>query len=441
MVLRPMHIVTALTIIVQLTPGVLQAETIGLLDAYTLALENDTRVQIARFEQDAASAREDQSVAQIFPRLSLFGQFSKNELEYDADVLPSRRYNGARYGAGVTQKVFDLPVMAQLKSTRAQLRSVSYRLADETQLLAVRVAENYFGILAAQRELKAFSDELQAIEQQVTQSEAMAERQLVSMTDLLDIRARRDLLAVKTIEAENNVALAQEAFYALLGERNYEPAAINAVAKQLVDVSPVEASLEAMLANNQQVMSLRADQDAAKALIERARGTAFPTAEIVVNQQHSDVGFDNTTSPPRDTFYIGVNVNWTLMEGGGGRARLREAWANYHVASERLKDIRQRLEQMLRSAHLALNASHKRMAAAENSLESAKLSYQAAIRARELGVGRVLDVLMSRSAVTRAELDSISAAFDNLMSWLELEYVGGQLNTQTLAAIDQRLSS
>lgn len=405
-------------------------------EAYELALNNDARLQMARYQLDATQAREDSTFARVLPRVTAFGQFSQNEVRYDSNLLESREYDGTRYGLSLSQTLFNKPIFSQIAAAKARTGGVGSRFDDEVQLLAVRTADAYLSVLSARKELKAFTDELVALEQQSIQSKAMADRQLISVTELLEVNARRDLVKTRQINAENNLARAREEFFLIVGSRDYLPVEIAEAKVMSVPDTDIDKLVKDALATNPKIASLEAEQRAARATIDSEWGTFFPNLELVVNQQYSDVGFDNTTSPPRNTFFVGLNVNWALVEGGAGRARLREAWANYYGATEKLKLQRQEVERDIRSISSDLQSSGQRIDAARQSKDSALMSFNAAEKALQLGSGRTVDVLLSRSAATRAELNLTSAYFDNYISWLRLKYVTGNLSLSALAALE-----
>lgn len=415
------------------------SQELTLLEAYRLAADNDTRLQIAGYRRDIVEAQGDQTLAQMLPSVRVFSQYSKNEVEYEDDIRPAQEYDGRRYGASLSQRLFDMSTYSQIRSANARSDGANLTLADETQLLAARVAQAYFDVLASEGRSKALSDELLALQQQVRQSDAMVKRQLVSITEQLEVTARRDLVETQYIDAENAAALAKEALYVMLGTRELLPRSLSQDFEPFTVSGNLDASIAAALALNPKVRALKAEQAAAKAGIDQVVGSALPRVDFVATRQYSDIGFDNSSSPARDTTYFGLNVNWTLVEGGAVRARAREAWANYYSAGEQLKAQQQAVEQELRSAWLGVRASQKRVSAAKRSLESAALSFHAAERAQKLGVGRVVDVLLSRSAMTRAELNLVAASADNAMAWVELHYIKGDLDEALLAEVQARL--
>ncbi len=68
--------------------------------------------------------------------------------------------------------------------------------------------------------------------------------------------------------------------------------------------------------------------------MQEQKGGHYPTFDLVLSTQRSDVGYDNQTSPQRDTEYIGVDINLPLFAGGSTSARVREAWSQYYIARE-----------------------------------------------------------------------------------------------------------
>lgn len=415
------------------------AQELTLTDAYQRALENDARLQIIKFQRDASEAQLDQAGALMYPSLSMFSQYSKNNVEFENDFADPRRYDGLRYGVSLSQRVFDYSVYSQIQGATSRKEVAIYTLDDETQLLGVRVAQAYFDVVAAQGEFLALGDEWQALKEQAKQVDALAARQLISTTEQLEVGARRDLIETRYIDAENSLALAKESLYMLTGARDWLPAEFNQAFVPFQVSQSLEEIVDQVLQENSQIKALEAQRQSARTFIDQAWGSVLPTVSLVATQQYSDIGFDNTTSPPRDTSYIGLNVNWTLIEGGAARARAREAWANYYAANERLKQIKQDIERELRSAWLEINASEKRAQAAKRALTSAELSLEAAVQSQKLGVGRVVDVMLSQSALTRAKVNVVNATVANAMAWIRLAYIRGELNVDTLDAIQARL--
>ena len=159
--------------------------------------------------------------------------------------------------------------------------------------------------------------------------------------------------------------------------------------------------------------------------VKREKGSWWPEVSLIFSHQYSDVGFDNLTAPPRNTESVSIAVNYPLIQGGAGAARIRGAWAEYYVAKEELESTRREIETQTRSAWVRLSAANKRVKAAQQALESAEVNVLATQKSVRAGAARVTDVLFALAQRTRAQRDRAFAEQQRIMAWLELELVTG----------------
>ncbi|MDG2271511.1 MAG: TolC family protein, partial [Halioglobus sp.] len=165
--------------------------------------------------------------------------------------------------------------------------------------------------------------------------------------------------------------------------------------------------------------------EAAEFGVKREKGSWWPEVSLVFNQQYSDVGFDNLTSPPRNTEIVSIAVNYPLFQGGAGAARIRGAWAEYYATKEELEGVKREVETQTRSAWVRLSAANKRIVAAQQAVEAATVNVSAAQKSVKAGTARVTDVLFALAHRTRARRDRFFAEQQRIMAWLELELITG----------------
>ena len=60
-----------------------------LFDIYQMARDGDPNIAIARFRVDGAEAERDIARGKNFPQVSLFGDWSRNKINYEGDTLSS----------------------------------------------------------------------------------------------------------------------------------------------------------------------------------------------------------------------------------------------------------------------------------------------------------------------------------------------------------------
>jgi len=182
--------------------------------------------------------------------------------------------------------------------------------------------------------------------------------------------------------------------------------------------------------------------NAARKGIEREKGSWWPEVDFVYNAQYSDVGFDNLTSPPRNTETYSISMRYPLFEGGAGAARLRGAWAEFYSAQQSLEAAKRQAGGRARAAWVNLESASERVQAARQAVTTTEKNLDASRKAVRAGTARVTDVLLALAQNTRAQRDLSEARFQRAMGWLELELATGKdpllLATEFSAALHGR---
>ena len=189
---------------------------------------------------------------------------------------------------------------------------------------------------------------------------------------------------------------------------------------------------ELSMTNNALLASKHEAVLVAQEAVQQQKGGHYPTFDLILSGQRSDVGFDNQTSPQRDTTYIGVDINLPLFSGGATSARVRGAWSEYYMAREEEEAARREVLKLTRGAWLNTRSSRKRIDSAVLSVKSATKSYEAMSKSFSYGTVRASDVLAALHIRTRAERDYQNALYSYLVNWLRLKRESGSLEAGDL---------
>ena len=401
-------------------------DEISIIDAYLLAREYEPALAFARYQVDIAESQQDQAFSEFLPQVNLFGQWSENEIRYDDAVLfPDRDYPGARYGVQVSQSLVNVAnVMENRRLEFLVDEKQGLLIAAEATLLQELVGA-FFSVLKADEEVDLLETELAAVSMQLEEATALYDSNLIPITQLLETETRLASLEADLVMAQGAASTSRENFIAFTGRRELEPMPIKKRLTSLNQYSTPEMAATTAIGNSPLVLAARSALDAEKRGVDREQSRWIPEVNLSVNVQHSDVGFDNTSSPPRDTSSVAIGFNYPLFEGGAGSARRRAAWARYHAAKTQLLAQERAAETRARSAWLNLEAQAKRLIAAENAVKTSKTNVDASQKAVKLGTARLTDALFALAQNTRAERDYVAAKFNHAMAWLELELSTG----------------
>jgi outer membrane protein TolC len=294
----------------------------------------------------------------------------------------------------------------------------------ESQLLGA-LAKAYLSVLLSDADLAQFETELNALEQQLEEANALYERSLLPITQVLETQTRADTLRADVIAARGQSAIARENLIALVGTRDIEPMTVaDRVSLTSTAVSASDAAIMAF-ESSPEVAAAKEGVLAARKSIAREKGSWVPNVDLIFSSQYSDVGFDNLTSPPRTSESVPSAFNYPLLAGGAGSARLRGAWAEFYTAQQQVEAAKRTGETRARSAWVQLQAASERVSAARQAVKTSKTNLDASRKAVKAGTARVTDVLMAMAQNTRAERDLSAARFLRAMGWLELELATG----------------
>ena len=403
--------------------------------SFELARERAPSLMLASYKVEVADAERDLAKAQILPQVNVFGEWSENQIEYRGGLLApaDREYSGERYGLQARQTIFNMADWKKVSVQSALLQQSKSNLASSEARLLRQVTGAYLSVLLSDADEEYLKSELSGLKRQLQEAEALFNAKLLPLTDLLETRARHDRVHAELIAAKGATAIARERFIQLVGERDFELLPT----KSDIALRPNSADLQAAIDRaHRDSPDVRAAADALRAAeeqVELERGSRLPKVYLSFNSQYSDVGFDNLTSPPRDTETLQLSVNFPLFEGGGGGARVRRAWGRFYASQSELAMVRLEVETSVRSAWLALGTSIEQVAAARQAVTSAEVSLDAARKSVGAGTAKFTDVLLSLAILTGANRDLSAAIFNQINAWVELEVAIG-MNPQNVAA-------
>jgi len=415
------------------------AQPASLYDVFAEALQADPRVKIAQHRVEMGKAEQDSAFGALLPQANISAQFSDNDVYYDTDLVDDQSYTGERYSVQVRQMLFNWTTLSTRARAEQLVAQRESELLDVFSMLLVDVSERYFQVLLADGGVELLRVEQELVQQQLRETEELYKRKLVRVTDYLETQARVDKVRTDLIEVENEAALAREELSALTGGYVGELAPIREGYTLPSLENSMEYWTELSMTNNALLASKHDAVLVAQEAVQQQKGGHYPTFDLILSGQRSDVGYDNQVSPQRDTTYIGVDINLPLFSGGSTSARVRGAWSEYYLAREEEEAARREVLKLTRGAWLNTRSSRKRIDSAALSVKSAGKSYEAMSKSFSYGTVKAADVLVALHIRTRAERDFQDALYSYVVNWLRLKRESGSLQAADLQLLNEGL--
>jgi len=410
-----------------------------LMQLYRESRLEDPRVLAAYARAQAGKDREREALGGLLPQITASSSFNRTNRDVQTYT---ESFNNERYALTLSQHLYNKQAWENYQEFRARARQGEFEAKEAQAEATVDLAQRYFMALAADDELELVLAERRATQKNLDRVEALYEKKLAMITDVLDLRARVDALAAQEVEARNQVRVSREELSEIIGRPVTERLSrVREDVELQVPGEGVEAWVRRATASNPGLKAQEQALAAAEAALREGRGGHYPSLSLNLSAQRSDVGYDNTLAPRSDSYVASLGVQIPIYSGGSTSARSRALYNDKLSTEQQMEAVRREVVKETTSAYLTAQASVEKIRASRNALESAEKSSAAAERGFEFGVVNAVDVLTAVQNEYKARRDLLKAQYDFITNLLVLNRWAGALSEQSVGAVNLWLAA
>jgi outer membrane protein len=433
------------------------------LEIYELARASDPQLRAADNNRLAVGENVVQTRALLLPQIN--GTAGLEDSENDStrvSTIPNEDGTvsfGPSIGAGdtrtrtyrvqLTQSVFDWSNYTRLRASRALSSRSDADYDAALDLLVIRAAQAYFGVLTAQSNLDAAEAEEKAVGRQLEQADQRFEVGLTAITDVHEARARYDSARAAVILAKNQLSDAYEALVELTGQRvaSVEPLQPE-IPLALPEPANPQAWVDVAVTESPTLASRRFALQATEHDIGTARAGHLPTLSAGITYTDQDTWGDSSqgdfnfpaTSLFEDTS-IGLTLTVPIFSGFATQSRVRQAVHYRDLAGDQLEQERRAVVRTTRNAFSAVEAGMSEIEARKQALVSAQSALDATQAGFEVGTRTIVDVLLSQQQLFAAQREYARARHDFIVSGLTLKQAAGVIDIKDVQAVNALLAA
>jgi outer membrane protein len=430
------------------------AHSATLLEIYQQALQGDPQVHEAEARRLAAQEAKPQARGVLLPQISVTGDWTQTDTSGTSFSIINNQTTtfeqdntSTNWGFGLRQTLFRWDQIVNLRrADKTVTRAEAVREAAQQDLI-VRVAQRYFGVLAAEDRLSSINADREAIARQLEQAKQRFDVGLIAITDVQESQAAYDQSVANEIGAKRTLATAREFLREITGEYVTD---LDAPGEDfpLLDPSPNSESswVNLSLQQNLNLVASRLDEQLARDEISFRRNGHYPTVDLVANtgenQSEGDAvanGFPSSFDDTATRDQISIQVTVPLFAGGGTSSRVREAVYLHRASREQLQRVTRETERQARDAYLGVLSEIARVKALQQAVSSSRTALQATQAGYEVGTRTIVEVLNSQFSLYVAITNFYQSRYDYIMNALRLKQAAGSLQVQDLEQIDQWL--
>ncbi len=405
-----------------------------LMQLYRESRLEDPRVLAAYARAQAGVDRQREAFGGLLPQVTASSSFNRTNRDVESY---SESFNNERYALSLSQHIYNKSAWENYQKFKKLARQGEFESVDAQAEATVDLAQRYFVALASDDELELILAERRATQKNLDRVNALYDRKMAMVTDVLDLQARVDALAAQEVEARNQVRLSREELSEIVGRPVEEKLSrIREDVELQVPGEAIDQWIDRALAANPALKAQEQALGAADAAVRESRGAHYPSLSMNLSAQRSDVGYDNTLAPRSDSYVASFGLQIPLYSGGSASARVRSLHSDRLATEQQVESIRRQVVKETTGAYLTAQSSIERIRASRNALESAEKSSIASEKGFQYGVVNAVDVLTSVQNEYKARRDLLKAQYDFITNLLVLNRWAGRLSEQSIKNVN-----
>lgn len=402
-----------------------------LLQVYRQSMESDPALKAAAASRQASQEAKPQARALLLPSV---GVTASRGNTFGVVGTPTGSDGGDThsYAIGLTQPIYNRASQVQQRLAEETIKQADADFSNAQNDLILRVAQGYFGVLAAIDNLTFATAEKNAFARQLEQANRRFEVGLATITDVYDAQARFDGAVSSEIDAINKLANARELLRQLTGQ---DYAQLNLLSERMPLALPnpndPEQWVRMALDNNLTLRSAGFGVEQARENIRLQKAGHYPSLDLNANRADVDTAFTRTISSQ-----VNLQLTIPLYSGGAVSSRSRQAAYNYEASRQNLENLQRDAVRTVRNAYRGQETSISQIKALDQTRVSTRSALEATQAGYEVGTRTIVDVLNAERNVYLAEREYAAARYSYIANFLVLKQAAGQLSEEDMVEIN-----
>ncbi len=376
------------------TPPQIVGGELSLEEAVQIGLDNAPKITAAAGDYAAARQRQDRTV-------------TSRSVTTTATVTAS-------------QLLFDFGKnWAATDAAKSSAESFRQAVELQRQTIAVNVKTSYFTLLLAKRLVGVNIAALDRAELNLRSAKGFFEvgtqpRFFVTRAEVDVANAR-----VTLIQAQNALALARVSLNTAMGIAVNSPTEV----KDILAYEPYSVERDGLVAealrHRPEYLQIKAQADSAEATVRQRFRNFFPN--IIASGTYGAARADMN-----EIYNYGVQLTWSIFDGGNMIAQYKEAKANLDAVQARVRDTELTIWQDVQQAYLNMIAAEQQIGAAQKAVDSAQENFRLSQGRFDAGVGTIIELTDAQLALTQAQSNEAQALANYRIAIAQLERAVGR---------------
>ena len=310
---------------------------------------------------------------------------------------------------------------ATIRANQKQLRSSELELERVVEEIRFETARDYYGLQNSDALVEIERAAVEDAQQTLKDAQLLEKAGLGTRFDVLraEVELAQAQQRLNTAKANQNIARRQLA-ETLNVSHDTDLSTADAVEQTANWELSLPESIVQAFKNRAELEQLLLQREIAEEERTIALSRVRPTVNANANYS-LDNDFESDDLDFNDSYRVGLNLQWTLFDGGAARAAARQAEVDAEVAETQFANQRNQIRFAVEQAYFGLEANQENISTATKEVELAQESLRLARLRFQAGVGTQTDVIEAQTQLTQARGNLLSSIIDYNQSYVDLQ--------------------
>jgi len=409
-----------------------QGAKYSLPDLYKITLDKSENIKISEENLYISERNKEKAISVLFPRFSTFGNYTRYHDEKIHEGAVIQPESSTSWGLKLSQSfTLNGRELIAFRVAEDSIEKSKYELYAVKEAYLFSVASAYYDVLKSMKTKEIAESNMERLEKHRYAVSIRLKLEEVTKTALYRADAELSKSKADVISAKNMLRLAKAALARIAGLPDvYEiqspviPDSAQILSPLQDDKDKLESFKKEALENRAELSSLKIAEKMADDMVKISKGAYFPVMSI--EGTYSDYEQDSSQGTSGDdALSIGVNLAFTIYDGGLRNAELKEVLAQKRQVRLAIENISKQIAVEIEQAYLELLTHQSVLKSLEDQLEFARENYNAVSKQFKNGLSDSLDVMDANNLLVTSQKQLSESQYDFQLAQLNLERAKG----------------
>ena len=399
------------------TSGTLQRLTVQ--DAESLALKNNPQISVSHLLSLASGQVTREVKAAYFP--NVYGSLTAAQPRDDGSRIAAGYLNNpivyqrAAGGVALSQLITDFGRTNNLVATAAlQAKAADLNATATADQIKLAVDQAFYNALQANAELAVAQQTVNARQVVSDLVTTLFNNKLKSQLDVTFADANLAQANLLLLDAQNNYQAALSTLSTVLGFPTQQQYELIETDTQLTPPPDAVTSLvDQAFSNRPEIAAQNYQFEASQRFQKAERDLLLPSIEALGVVGRTPASQSVAGVSPFASWYgaVGVNVNIPIFNGFLYPARSREAAFRSQAEGERLRDLKDRIANDVRTSWLNIQTAYRRISVTQQFVDQTTLAVDLSQTRYKLGLASIVELSQAQLQQTEAQIQFAAAKY------------------------------